>query len=66
MRFGKEKEIWMVLGKKGKKGKRKKRKRVTLHHRAGKFCQANSQPELIWLYSQQTCSNAITVSLHCL
>lgn len=44
----------------------KKKKRVTLHHTTGKFRQANSQPELIWLYSQQTCSDAIMVSLHCL
>lgn len=60
---GKEEEIWMVLG--GKKEK-KESKRVTLHHTAGKFCQANSQSELIRLYSQQTCSNTIIVSLHCL
>lgn len=49
--------------KKTRKKKRKKKERMTLHHTAGKFCYANSQPEVIQLYCRQTCSNAITVSL---
>lgn len=62
MLWKKERNLEGAGGKKKKKGS----KRVTLHHTTGKFCQANSQSDLMWLYSQQTCSNAIIVSLHCL
>lgn len=60
---GKEKEIWMMLGKNKKKKEREKEEPCITE--LANFANPTAS-RLIQLYSQQTCSSAITVSLHCL